>query len=131
MNYKIIKYKCGCLLEWEPGTFRQANCIIHKRPVLSYTLWCEVPECGVEITTSPKAGFRQIRCKKCSKKREKIRCRDAWRKGIYKNSDYGIPRNIPRELKESEGSKQRRFIDECFNKLRQKYLPGGITSTPF
>ena len=126
---KIIKYKCGCLVEWEPGTQRQANCIIHKRPVESYTLWCNV--CGVEITASPKAGFRQKRCTECSKKRERVRCRDAWRKGTYKNSDYGIPKIIPRELKESEGNKQRRFIADVFGKLSKKYLPMGITSVPF
>ena len=129
-DIKIIVFKCGCKLMWKKGTERKHKvCPDHKRPVKAYVLWCEM--CQIKITAIPRAGYRQKRCAGCSKSHEITRCRDAWRKGIYKNSDYGIPRNIPRELKESEGSKQRRFIDEIFYKLSKKYLPEGITSTPF
>lgn len=125
MNYKVLKYKCGCkyilitdperVIYHRPG---HSKCPVHWTCQDYVLLWCV--DCGVKIKAQPNAGYRQERCPSCKVERNRMRNRKAW-KEKYKGRYYKSGR-IRYHTEETEAEKAERIITDCINGC-QRLLP--------
>ena len=126
MDYKVIKYRCGCkyILITDPEKIimkRSERCPVHWKAQEYTLLWCL--DCGKRLKVSPRAGHNQKRCVLCAKERTKKKNREAWQtkyKGRYKKN--GQTRYAAAETKKKT---VKRFVTlkEVAGNLREKYRP--------
>jgi len=119
MKPKLITYKCKCTVMWTPGTPKNFNCHDHKRPVESYTTWCEV--CGKEIVDKPQSGYRRKFCRECFRIRHLAKVNEGYKEGKYKYPSKESQKT--RVIQESEPVRQRRLVVECLDEVGAKYRP--------
>ena len=123
MNYKVIKYRCGCkyilITDKEKRIFKTGKCPEHWENQETVILWCS--DCGVKIKAIPQAGHHQARCYQCAKQYQLEVNRKNWKTkyaGRYKQC--GVIRYL---TKEPENIKAKRIINEIFAEIRRKFMP--------
>jgi len=124
MNYKVIKYRCGCkyiVITDKKKTVlpRNSYCPKHGVPQDFVLLWCV--DCGLRIKTIPKAGHNQQRCYPCSQEYAKKRNRELWKiryRGRYKQKG-----KTQYTKKETEKDEKKRQINEWAESCRVMFRP--------
>ena len=123
INYRTIKYKCGCryviIADPDKRIFKAGKCPEHNSGQ-DYIILCCV-DCGKRLKVRPQIGHRQKRCSKCAKIHQLEVNRYNWKNkyaGRYKQSG-----RIQYLGRETDKSKAKRIVDEIFDKLRLKFMP--------
>jgi len=82
MNYKIIKYNCGCkyvfITDLEKRILKDYKfCPKHRKLIKHFVLYCE--DCSLRMTETGKLAWqRKKRCLKCAKSNQKKRTKANW-----------------------------------------------------
>lgn len=124
MNYKVIKYRCGCkyiVITDKKKTVmpRSSYCPIHRVPQDYVILYCV--DCGLRIKATPKAGHNQARCYPCAEEQKKKRNRELWEtryRGRYKQN--GKTQYTKKETAKDEAKRQ---INAWYESCRAIFAP--------
>jgi len=113
MNFKIVKYHCGCrrvftdVMPLKEIYQRPRICPEHQAIQKIVTLWCK--DCGIKLKVIPLAGRRE-RCNDCSAYKNKLAVRLCQQR--KHNEKHGIEDEaMPETLEE----KDERLLNECFS----------------
>jgi len=126
LNYKVIRFKCGCKYVWLNGTERVHKvCPQHKRPAGSYITWCAI--CDKKIIDKPQAGYRRVYCSDCYRLRQNERAMEWCHRnpGYWKKRDIKLTLRKQADVKKPETQKGEaaRQIEACFQEMRMKFMP--------
>ena len=126
MNYKIIKYHCGCkyIFITDPEKRPPLNllkCPVHKTLKIQITLFCL--DCKKKVTRNNIiAAIKQFRCHDCADKRRREKNREGW-KTVYKGK-Y-VHRKVLKTTETLE-QKDEREMEAWFNELQKKFAPPAV-----
>ena len=109
MNFKIVKYHCGCKYVFTAAMPRPRICPEHQVIQKMITLWCENDDCGIKLEVTPLAGRRR-RCNDCSAYKNKLAVRLFQQR--KHNKKYGIEDEATPEML---AEKDERLLKECFS----------------
>jgi len=115
MNFKIVKYHCGCKYVFTDAMPRPGMCPEHQSTQKIVTLWCIT--CGIELEVIPLAGRRK-RCLDCSEYKTKKDVK-RWAQKKY-NKEHGIEDEATPETLEE---KEERIFCQWFKELQDRFRP--------
>ena len=121
MNYKIIKYICGCKYMLIPSVKHDPKCPEHNKTQKDITLWCV--NCGSKVVAIPLAGHKRLVCYNCGVENQ----RKASRRWNAKHPNYFKVNTTDKYLTvkatETPEGKDVRVFNEWFQELRIGFEP--------
>ena len=107
MNFKIVKYPCGCKYVFTDAMPRTRICPEHRAIQKMVTLWCK--DCGIKLEVIPLSG-RRDRCNDCAAYKNKQAVR------LFQQRKHNKKHGIKDEaMPETLEEKDERLLKECFS----------------